>query len=48
MPELSREQMARMFLAEAAERRKKMKPSDAAEAAELDLLEAVATRLKAT
>lgn len=43
----SRERMAQMFLSEAATRRQKMKADDAAEAAELDLLEAVATRLTA-
>jgi hypothetical protein len=44
---VSRERMAQMFLSEAAARRQKMKADDAAEAAELDLLEAVATRLTA-
>jgi hypothetical protein len=47
LSELSRERIAQMFLVEASARRTNMKADDAAEAAELDLLESVATRLTA-
>ena len=47
LSDLSRERIAEMFLVEASARRESMKADDTAEAAELDLLESVATRLTA-